>query len=163
MPLPRAERALIMKLDLIDRKLLNLLQAGFPLVPEPYRELGEALGISEEEVIARIGRMLQSGVIRRLGCVFDSRQLGYSGVLCAMNVEEGRVDEVAEVVNSFPGITHNYLREHPRYNMWFTLLAGSDQEIEAILEQIRERTGIKEVIALPAEDVFKIRVSFDLE
>lgn len=151
-----------MKLDNIDKKLLNLIQTNFPLSPEPYRELGETLGIREDEVIARIKHLLDNGVIRRLGGIFDSRKLGYSGTLCTMKVTGDRIDEVAAVVNAFPGVTHNYLREHS-FNMWFTLLAQSKENLDEILNRIRERTGIEEIITLPAENIFKIRVNFDLD
>jgi len=150
-----------MRLDKIDRALLNLVQDKFPLVPEPYRKLGEIIGVSEDEVLARLKRMRDDGVIRRLDAVFESRKLGYSGTLCAMQVEPDRVDEVAAVVNSFPGVTHNYLREH-QFNMWFTVLAGSEDELSEILGLIREKTGIGEIMELPAEEIFKIKVNFSL-
>ncbi len=151
-----------MKLDYTDRKLLNLIQTDFPLVPEPYREIGEVLGIGEDEVIGRIRLLLENGVIRRLGGIFDSRKLGYTGTLCAMRVAEDRIDEVATVVNSFPGVTHNYIREHS-FNMWFTVLAQSKEKLDEILDKIKENTGIEEIITLPAENIFKIRVKFDLD
>ncbi|MDF9408046.1 MAG: DNA-binding transcriptional regulator AsnC [Pelotomaculum sp. PtaB.Bin013] len=150
-----------MHLDKIDRKLLDLVQDNFPLIPEPYRKLGEIIGVSENEVLARLKRMRDEGVIRRLGAMFESRKLGYSGTLCAMQVEPDRVDEVAAVINSFSGVTHNYLREH-QINMWFTVLAGSKDELSEILGLIRERTGIGEIMDLPAEEVFKVRVNFSL-
>jgi DNA-binding Lrp family transcriptional regulator len=151
-----------MALNETDRKLLNLIQSSLPIVPEPYREIGEALGTNEAEVIARIKLLVENKVIRRLGGVFDSRKLGYRGALCAMEVPEERIDEVAKVVNSFAGITHNYLRES-LINMWFTLLAPSEEKLSEILKGIRERTGIQEIIVLPAENVYKIRVNFDLD
>lgn len=151
-----------MKLDYTDRKLLNLIQTDFPLVPEPYWEIGEVLGIGEDEVIGRIRLLLENGVIRRLGGIFDSRKLGYTGTLCAMRVAEDRIDEVATVVNSFPGVTHNYIREHS-FNMWFTVLAQSKEKLDEILDKIKENTGIEEIITLPAENIFKIRVKFDLD
>lgn len=162
MPIPRTKGIKLMKLEQIDKKLLNLIQTNFPLVPEPYKYIAEALGITEEEVISRIKILQENGVIRRLGGIFDSRKLGYSGALCAIQVPETRIEEVAAVVNSFPGVTHNYIREHP-FNMWFTLLAQSKEEMGDILNLIRERTGIDEIITLPAESIFKIRVNFDLD
>lgn len=151
-----------MKLDYTDRKLLNLIQTDFPLVPEPYREIGEVLGIGEDEVIGRIRLLLENGVIRRLGGIFDSRKLGYTGTLCAIRVAENRINEVATVLNSFPGVTHNYIREHS-FNMWFTVLAQSKEKLDEILDKIKENTGIEEIITLPAENIFKIRVKFDLD
>jgi len=113
-----------MKLDPVDNKLINLIQSNFPLVAEPYREIGTILGIGEDEVMERIKRLKENGVFRRLGGIFDSRKLGYAGTLCAIKVPENRIDETAAVINSFPGVTHNYLREHS-FNMWFTVLAPS--------------------------------------
>ncbi len=150
-----------MKIDQIDRKLLNLIQADFPLSPEPYREIGETLGINEEEVLARLKNMIDSGLIRRLGGIFDSKMLGYHSTLCAMRVDEKRIDEVAAVVNAYPGVTHNYLREH-EFNMWFTLTAPSKEELDQCITRIKIDTGINDVLILPAQKLFKIKVNFDL-
>lgn len=159
----RGERVIkLMKKDQIDRKILNLIQAGFPVSPEPYREIGEALGISEENVIARIKNMLDCGIIRRLGGIFDSGKLGYHSTLCAMKVEESRIDAVAAVVNAYPGVTHNYLRDH-ELNMWFTATAQSQEDLEYMLNQIRRDTGINDILSMPAEKIFKIRVNFVLD
>jgi DNA-binding Lrp family transcriptional regulator len=151
-----------MKTDQIDRKILNLIQAGFPVSPEPYREIGVALGISEENVIGRIGNMLENGLIRRLGPIFDSKKMGCHSTLCAMKVEESRIDEVAAVVNSYPGVTHNYLREH-EYNMWFTATAQTIEDLERMLKQIKIDAGINDILSLPAEKIFKIRVNFAID
>lgn len=151
-----------MSFDKTDRTLLKLIQTSLPIVPEPYREVGEALGISEAEVIARLRLLVDNGIIRRLGGVFDSRKLGYSGALCAMEVTGERLDEVAAVVNSFAGVTHNYLREGP-INMWFTLLAPSGEKLAETLKDIREHSGIQEILTFPAENIYKIRVNFDLD
>jgi DNA-binding Lrp family transcriptional regulator len=151
-----------MVFDDTDRKLLKIIQGKLPIVPEPYREIGEELGISEAEVIARLKVMVDNGIIRRLGGVFDSRKLGYSSVLCALEVPGERIDEVAEVINSFNGVTHNYLREDT-INMWFTLLAPSGEKLAETLQIIRERTGIQEILTFPAEKIYKIRVNFELD
>ncbi len=151
-----------MNLDDVDKKLLKLIQADLPLAPEPFREIAESLGIEEAEVIGRVFNMLEAGVIRRLGAIFDSRKIGYTGTLCALKVAVDRIDEVSAIVNSFPGVTHNYLREHT-FNMWFTILAESKTKLDEILDTIRQSTGVEEIISLPAEKVFKIRVSFELD
>ncbi len=148
-----------MHLDNLNRELLNKIQHGFPVVPEPYKDLANQLGIMEEEVINRLRAMIDAGVIRRLGGIFDSRQVGYTGTLCALKVPEDRIESVAEVINEYSGITHNYLRDH-EYNMWFTLLAESTERIDQILGEIRERTKIEEILSLPASRIFKIKVNF---
>ncbi|AEG59891.1 AsnC family transcriptional regulator [Desulforamulus ruminis] len=151
-----------MELDHIDRRLLNLIQTDFPICPEPYRVLGENLGITEQEVLNRLEQLTQQDVIRRLGGVFDSRKLGYNGTLCAIKVPQERIEEVAAVINSYIGITHNYLRDH-EYNMWFTILAQSPHKVQKILKEIQEKTGIQEIINLPSKRFFKVLVNFDLE
>ncbi|KJS16197.1 MAG: transcriptional regulator [Peptococcaceae bacterium BRH_c4b] len=150
-----------MDLDKMDARLLDYIQSGLPVSPEPYREMASVLDTNEEDIIARLRRLIDMGIIRRLGAVFDSRKVGYTGTLCAMKVPTDRITEVAGIINAFPGITHNYLRDHD-YNMWFTLLAESQENIGAILDEIRKKTGIADLIDLPAEHIFKIRVNFDL-
>jgi DNA-binding Lrp family transcriptional regulator len=149
-------------LDNLDRQLLNLIQEEFPLTTRPYLEIGRRLNLSEKEVISRLERLKKTGIIRRIGAVFDLRRLGYVSTLCALKVPPERLQEVARVVNSFPGITHNYLREH-EYNMWFTLIGPSRQHLEEVMEEIKVRTGLTDLLELPAERSFKIKVNFNLE
>ena len=150
-----------MVLDNLDRNLLNIIQSDFPLTTEPYKTLAEALGTSEDEVLDRLSRLIEDMTIRRLGGIFDSRRLGYTGTLCALKVPPEKVDFTAGVVNSYPGVTHNYLRDN-EYNMWFTLLAQDKGEISRITREIGDKTGVDEIISLPAVKLFKIRVNFDL-
>lgn len=151
-----------MQLDQMDRRLLNLVQKEVPICPQPYQVIGDKLGISEQEVLERLEKLMQQDVIRRLGGVFDSRKLGYKGTLCAIKVPPERIDEVAQVVNDYIGITHNYLRDH-EYNMWFTILAQSPDKVEQILADIQAKTGIQDVINLPSERFFKVLVNFEIK
>ncbi|MEW6698203.1 MAG: AsnC family transcriptional regulator [Bacillota bacterium] len=150
-----------MQLDQLDRRLLNLVQSEFPICPQPYQVLAEQLGVTEQEILQRLERLMKQDVIRRLGGVFDSRKLGYKGTLCAIKVPKDRIDEVAAVVNSYLGITHNYLRDDD-YNMWFTILARSPAKVEQILGEIKEKTGINDIINLPSQRFFKVLVNFDV-
>ena len=142
-----------------DRQLLNRLQSHFPLTVNPFQTLGAELGLTEPEVLSRISRLKETGIIRRIGASFDSRALGYASTLAAMQVPEPRLSEVVAVVNSFPGVTHNYRRNHD-YNLWFTLIAAGAPEIEGILREIQERTGGLPLLNLPAQRVFKIKAEF---
>lgn len=150
-----------MELDNMDRDLLNIIQSDFPVTKEPFKDLARKLGTTEEDILSRLEALTVNNTIRRLGGIFDSRKLGYTGTLCAMKVPPERIDSVAGVINSYPGVTHNYLRNHS-YNMWFTLLAPDSKVIESILGEIRDKTGINELISLPAVKLFKIKVNFDL-
>ena len=148
-------------MDDLDRKLLNILQSEFPLAPQPYNCLGERLGISESEALERIRSLAESGIIRKIGPSFNARRLGHASALAAAKVPSGRLEEVANVINSFPQVTHNYSRKH-KYNLWFTLICRDAQEIRSIVGEIKARTGIQEIHVLPAERIFKIEVNFEL-
>lgn len=148
-------------MDKIDEELLNIIQIGFPVNPSPYRILAEKLEISEVEVLDRVRKMKESGRIRKLGGTFNSNKLGYQSTLCTVEVPKERITQVSEIINSYNGVTHNYLREN-KYNMWFTLIESSKETLDKTLEEIREKTGIKEILNLPAQKVFKIKVEFKM-
>jgi len=150
-----------MKLDDLDRQLLVHIQEEFPLSERPFQALGEALGTDEDEVIRRIERLRVGGIIRRIGPILDLKRLGHNGVLVAMPVPADRIDEVADVVNRYQEISHNYLRPGPtEYNMWFTVSAH-DERIVAILEEIEDETGLEQ-LNLPTMRIFKIGVRFEI-
>lgn len=147
-------------MDTTDKRILNVIQSDFPLVSRPYAEIGSRLGLSEEDVLRRVRSMRENGVIRRIGANFHSRMLGWKSTLCAASVPEEKLDDFVSVVNTYPGVTHNYLRKHS-YNVWFTYIGPSWEEIERDLEEISRRTGIK-VLNLPARRMFKIKVDFPM-
>jgi siroheme decarboxylase len=149
------------ELDGLDRAILNEIQSHFPIGSRPFAEVGERVGASEEEVLARVRAMADTGVIRRLGANFTSRKLGYTSTLCAARVPPESLDQFVSVVNRYPGVTHNYLRRH-RYNVWFTLIAESEERLNQILEEISRASEVAEILSLPAQEVFKIKVDFSL-
>ncbi len=148
-------------MDRADRRILDIIQTEFPLVSRPYAAIGEQVGLTEAEVLARVRTMQGLGIIRRIGANFQSRKLGWKSTLCAAAVPEHMLQEFVEVVNSYPGVTHNYLRQH-EYNVWFTLIRPSWEDIERELQEISSKTGL-EVLNLPAEKMFKIRVDFPMQ
>jgi DNA-binding Lrp family transcriptional regulator len=148
-------------LDELDRIILNEIQSNLPIAPRPYQVLAEKLKCSEEEIIRRVQKMKDREVIRRIGANCNSRKLGYTSTLCAAKVPLDLMERFIEVVNSYTGVTHNYRREH-EYNIWFTLIAPSTEAIKRILGEISQRTGVEEVISLPAERLFKIQVDFEV-
>ena len=148
-------------LDLTDRRLLDIIQTGFPLDPRPYARLGEELGLPESEVLARVRSLKERGVIRRLGANFDSRRLGWKSTLCGAKVPPGQLEAFIAEVNRLPGVTHNYLRDH-LYNVWFTLIAPSEEALARTLHDLARRTGITP-LSLPAKKTYKLKVDFGLE
>lgn len=150
-----------MKLDDIDRRILNRIQSKFPITSRPYEAIAEEIGLTEAEVIERISRMKENDIIRRIGGNFVPEKVGFVSTLCAARVPEDKIDLFAETVNRYRGVTHNYQRDHD-FNVWFTFIAESMEEIETNLMQIAEETGIAEILNLPATKVFKIKAEFKL-
>jgi DNA-binding Lrp family transcriptional regulator len=148
-------------LDGTDRAILNRIQSDFPIARRPYLVLAEELGMEERDLIERVARLRQSGIIRRIGGNFVPGKLGYVSTLCAARVPAGQVARFAEAVNRHPGVTHNYLRDNT-FNVWFTFIAPSMAEIDAKLRRIAEETGVVDILNLPATKVFKIRAQFDV-
>lgn len=148
-------------LDNTDKKILDIIQTNFPLDPRPYRVIGEAVGIGEEEALAKVVNLKKAGIIRRLGANFQSKKLGFRSTLCAAKVPAEKMDLFVREVNSKKGVTHNYLRDHA-YNVWFTLIGPSWESMCATLADITEKTGI-EILNLPATKLFKIRVDFSMQ
>lgn len=149
-------------MDKTDKELLNLLQAGFPLCERPFQELGEKMGLSEEEVLRRVRRLRNEGYIRRIGGVFNTYELGFHSMLIAARVKPQNIEEVAEFINSFSGVTHNYERNN-FYNLWFTLTAENKTEIDSILEEVAEMEGVENLMKLPALKLFKINFNLALK
>ena len=148
-------------LDDIDKAILNRIQSDFPITSQPYLAVASELGLTEQDVLDRISRLKKEGIIRRIGGNFVPDKLGYVSTLCAARVPEAKIEQFAEVVNRYPGVTHNYRRENS-FNIWFTFIAPSMQEIEQNLQEISEKTGISEILNLPATRVFKIRAQFQV-
>ncbi len=145
----------------VDVALLALVQESFPVTACPFRALGEALGLEEEEVIQRLDRLQREGLVRRIGPILDLRRMGLGGVLAALKAEPEKADVVAGVVNEYPEVSHNYLRpDESGYHLWFTVSAR-EERIEEILSEIRSRTGL-EMLVLPTSRIFKIGVRFDI-
>lgn len=148
-------------MDDADRRLLDIIQSGFPLTPRPYADLGATTGMPEEEVFRRVGDMRRRGIIRRLGANFQSAKLGWVSTLCAAKTPADRMDAFVARVNACPGVTHNYLRDHA-YNVWFTLISPSREAEAATLAEISRDTGV-DILNLPATRMFKIRVDFRMK
>ena len=148
-------------MDDTDRAILNEIQSDFPLTPRPYREVGKRFRLSESAVLERVKRLKAEGIIRRIGGNFNSRRLNFTSTLCAARVPKEKMERFVQLVNSYPGVTHNYLRNHD-YNVWFTFIAPNMPQIDDALEEISNATGVTEIINLPAVKQFKIRVDFEV-
>lgn len=149
-------------LDQKDRLILNEIQRNFPLTHRPYLALARKLKLKEKEIFARVERMHAAGIIRRIGASFSARAIGFTSTLCAAKVPKKKIKKFIGVVNSYPGVTHNYEREGS-YNIWFTLIGPTKQKIEKIIEEISVRTGVKKILNLPASKIIKIAVDFNFD
>lgn len=143
-------------LDAIDRALINHLHGGFPLSEQPFAEVGAALGLSEAEVIARLQRLLDSGVLTRFGPLFQIEAAGGQFVLAALAAPEDRYDDVADIVNAMSEVAHNYRREHA-LNMWFVIGVEHPSEVAEVCARIEALTGLA-VYAFPKEREFFVEL-----
>lgn len=135
--------------DDIDRRLINALQGDFPLVSEPYRQVAEALGLSEADVLRRLDSLLERRVLTRFGPMFQIERAGGAFVLAAMRVPEAEFERVTAQVNAFPEVAHNYRREHA-LNMWFVLATATPEGIAQTITAIEATSGLP-VFAFPKE------------
>ncbi len=159
--MPRTEQVAI---DDVDRLLLNNLQGGFPASHRPFAEVAERLGLAEDDVIARLRRLVETGALSRFGTVLNAPQLGGERTLAAMHVPRGRFDEVAAFVNSLDAVSHNYERtgstEAGRYfNMWFVISSEDEADIARTIATIEGETGLK-VINLPTREEYFVDIRF---
>jgi DNA-binding Lrp family transcriptional regulator len=148
--------------DDLDKRLLNAVQADFPLVSHPFVTLGAPLGLPEAEVLDRIAALKTQMILRQIGAIFDTRSLGYKSSLVAMRVPPERLDAAAQVVNGHPGVSHNYKRDH-RFNLWFTLAVPPTSDLEWTVKRLHEGAGAESTRMLPTLRVFKIGVRLDME
>ena len=152
-------------LDHLDRLILNAVQSDFPVEARPYAVLAERLNraagldLTEDDVQARLLALRQKGIVRRLGAVFNARDLGYQSTLCAARVPADKLALFRNLTGQAPQITHNYLRTG-EMNAWFTFTSRGPEELDEFLARLKEEAGLAEVLVLEAEKIFKIKVDF---
>jgi siroheme decarboxylase len=151
-------------LDEFDKRLLNLMQGSFPLAPRPYAEVARLAEITEDEVLGRVDRLLGERIIRQVTPIFDTRVLGYKSMLVAASVDPENPHRAAKIINSHPGVSHNYLRNHD-FNMWFTIAVEPDSKLglDGTLEVLQRETGAESIRQLPTLRLFKIRMDLEME
>ncbi|MBW2020908.1 MAG: AsnC family transcriptional regulator [Deltaproteobacteria bacterium] len=148
-------------MDDTDRAILNRIQSDFPITSRPYLAIAQELDLEEDEVIKRLTRLKGEGIIRRIGGNFVPNRLGFVSTLCAARVPQEKIVQFSETVNEYPGVTHNYRRDH-EYNIWFTFIAESMEQIEAYLKEIASETGVSDILNLPATKVYKVKAHFEV-
>jgi siroheme decarboxylase len=151
-------------LDDADKRLLNLMQGSFALTTRPFAHVAGLAGVTEEEVMTRVQRLLDKRIIREITPIFDTRALGYQSMLVAAKVDAEHPHRAAKVINSHPGVTHNYLRNHD-FNLWFTLAVepGSKLGMQGTLDVLAAETGAESIRQLPTLKLFKIRMDLEME
>jgi siroheme decarboxylase len=151
-------------LDDADRRVLNLMQGSFPLARRPFAAVAAEARITEDEVMGRVQRLLDERIIRQVTPIFDTRALGYGSMLVAAKVDPEHPWRAAKIINSHPGVSHNYLRNH-EFNMWFTLAVEGDSELglQGTLDVLQALTGAESIRQLPTLKLFKIRMDLEME
>jgi DNA-binding Lrp family transcriptional regulator len=151
----------LLVLNKLDTEILNEIQWKFPLVIEPFNEIAKKFQISSDEVKAILNKLKRNGVLRQLSAIFDTRKLGYTSSLVAMEILPEKLEEVAYCINKHPGVSHNYEREH-QFNLWFTLAVPPGSDLKNEVEKFSKLEGIKKVRMLPTLQLFKIGVKLDM-
>jgi siroheme decarboxylase len=151
-------------LDQFDKRLLNQMQGSFPIVERPYAAVAQELGVDEDVVLRRVQELIDERIIRQVTPIFDTRAFGYGSMLVAAKVDPEHPWGPAKIVNSHPGVSHNYLRNH-EFNMWFTIAVeeGSRLGLQGTLDVLQELTGAESIRQLPTLKLFKIRMDLDME
>jgi DNA-binding Lrp family transcriptional regulator len=152
------------RLEDLDKRLLNLMQGSFPIEPRPYLRVAELAGMREDEVLARVQYLLDERIIRQVTPIFDTRALGYSSMLVAAKVDPENPQRAAQVINAHPGVSHNYLRNH-EFNLWFTIATEPDSPLglDGTLQALASEAGAESVRQLPTLKLFKIRMDLEME
>jgi len=140
--------------------LLRILQTGFQLQSRPFLPYVKEFGVGEKEILESIQNLINSGKIRRIAAIFESRALGYVSALAGVRVHPDFLESVAAFVSRHPGVTHNYERLHD-FNLWFTITASSKEAIQDFLELVRKQRGVQQVLELPVVEYYKLNVSLD--
>jgi len=148
-------------MDKLDTEILNVIQWEFPLVIKPFDVIAEQFSITPDEVKSRLSKLKHIGVLRQLSAIFDTRKLGYTSSLVAMEIDPEKLESVAYQINKHPGVSHNYEREH-QFNLWFTLAVPPGSDLKSELNKFSKLDGIKKVRMLPTLQLFKIGVKLDM-
>jgi siroheme decarboxylase len=151
-------------LDEVDKRLLNLMQGSFPIAQHPYEHIASQAGITQDEVIERVKRLVAERIIRQVTPIYDTRALGYSSMLVAAKVDPENPWRAANVINGHPGVSHNYLRNHD-FNIWFTIATEPDSPLglDGTLEVLAREAGAESIRQLPTLKLFKIRMDLEME
>ena len=152
---------LVTSMDNLDKEILNEIQWTFPLVSQPYHEIAKKFNVSVEEIKKHLINLKQSGVLRQLSAIFDTRRLGYKSSLVAMEIEPDKLDFIASQINRHPGVSHNYERNH-QFNLWFTLAVPPGSDLKSEVDKFLKLDGIKKFRLLPTIQLFKIGVKLDI-
>ncbi|MBB6098889.1 DNA-binding Lrp family transcriptional regulator [Deinobacterium chartae] len=141
--------------------LLNRIQKDIPVVERPYARLAEEVGLSEAEALEILREQKAAGVLRQISAIFDTRTLGYKSSLVAVKADPAQLDAVAEVINTHPGVSHNYRRNHD-YNLWYTIAVPPESDLEAHVQKLHDLSGAQVTRLMPTLHLFKIGVEFDM-
>ena len=152
------------EMDEVDKTLTTLIQDEFPLVEDPYTELAKrgGLDVSGEEVRERLEKLKKAKVIRQIGAIFDSRNMGYKSSLVAVQAKPDEIEKVAKFINKHPGVSHNYKREH-EFNIWYTIAVPPGEDLEKHVNALHEKSGALVTRILPTLKLYKIGVKLNLK
>lgn len=146
-------------MDELDRRLINHLQDGFPICESPYAKVAERFGIAEDELLRRLQALLDQGILTRFGPMYHAERMGGALTLAAVKAPQERFEQIANIINAFPEVAHNYAREH-ELNMWFVLATETPEQIGEVIKQIEQQTGLH-VYNMPKINEYFVGLRFE--
>lgn len=152
------------KISAIDNNLLEIIQKGIPITKKPWEEIGNQLGLSGPEVLIRLKKMKKIGILRKWGPIIDAQKVGLKySTLIGISASRDKIDQLVNCINSYDEVSHNYERTH-HYNIWFTITVPNKEDVDKILQEIQEKTGVlkEDILNLPTEQRFKINADIKL-
>ncbi len=147
-------------MDALDRAIVNALQTDLPVTERPFADAAESLGVTDSELLERTRRLQEAGIFSRVGPLYRADRMGGEMLLAAMKVPEESFESVAEIVNSFREVAHNYARDHT-LNMWFVISAETPERGQTVIQAIEARTGLR-VYSFPREKEYFIGLRLEI-
>lgn len=145
----------------LDKKILNCIQEGIPINKDPFLDIANILEIDKKLLIERLQNLKKENIIRRFGAVIDVNKAGIVSSLAGIKVSDSNITQVADFINRYDEVTHNYQRESD-YNIWFTIMASSDVSLNEIFNEVLKQKGVEKGINLKSEKKYKTKVIFEL-
>ncbi|ARM77108.1 AsnC family protein [Acidianus manzaensis] len=138
------------------------LEYNFPLSSTPYLDLSSKLGIREDELLSRIKTLIDNEIIKRIGMYINFRAKGMEGALVAADIPLDNLEKYRRISLGIHELTHNFIRNHPRYNVWLVIKAENRNQLDKKIESLMEEVNARDYVTLYSKKSLKLSVKYDI-